>query len=60
MGDYKIRPFQHYVLRTPLFSIANYKNTLQNYSDEKVLLQFEDPYVREAIRLASPELLTAL
>jgi hypothetical protein len=60
MGNYKISPFQHYVLRTPLFPIAFYKNIVANYSVENLLLQLENEYVREAIYLASPELLTAL
>jgi hypothetical protein len=60
MNKYKVLPFQHYVLRTPLFPIAFYKNVLENYSEEHLLLQLENLYVREAIHLASPELLTAL
>jgi len=60
MHNYKIRPFQQFVLRTPLFPIAFYKNVITNYSIENLLLQLENEYVREAIHLASPELLRAL
>jgi hypothetical protein len=60
MSNYKVHPFQHYVLRTPLFPVAFYRNIATNYSVENLLLQLENSYVREAIQLASPELLTAL
>lgn len=60
MHNYQVRPFSHYVLRTPLLPISFYRNVLENYSEEALLLQFENPYIREAIRMASPELLTAL
>ena len=60
MIDYKVQPFSQYVLRTPLFPVSFYLNLLENYSSENTLQQFENPIVREAIRMASPELLTAL
>jgi len=60
MNNYKVQPFQHYVLRTPLFPTVFYKNVLENYSQEHLLLQLENEYVLEAIHLASPELLMAL
>jgi hypothetical protein len=60
MNKYKVQPFQHYVLRTPLYPTAFYKNILENYSVENLLLQLENSYVREALHLASPELLMAL
>lgn len=60
MNKYKVLPFQHYVLRTPLFPISFYSNLVSNYSVENLLVQLENDYVREAIHLASPELLTAL
>ncbi|SDI11749.1 Lantibiotic dehydratase, C terminus [Flavobacterium omnivorum] len=60
MHNYQVRPFSHYVLRTPLSPIFFYRNVLENYSEEALLLQFDNPYIREAIRMASPELLTAL
>ncbi|WP_281322199.1 lantibiotic dehydratase family protein [Flavobacterium aestivum] len=60
MNKYNVLPFQHYVLRTPLFPIAFYKEVLENYSQEHLLLQLENFYIREAIYLASPELIVAL
>lgn len=60
MKFYKVRPFQQYVLRTPLFPVSLYLNLLNNYSSEKLIQLFEDPFIREAIRIASPELLAAL
>lgn len=60
MNHSQVRPFSHYVLRTPLFPLSFYKDVLENYSEGALLLQFENPYVREAIRMASPELLMAL
>lgn len=60
MNIYQVRPFSHYVLRTPLFPLSVYWDVLEKYSEETLLLQFENPYVREAIRMASPELLMAL
>jgi hypothetical protein len=60
MNNYQVRPFSRYVLRTPLLPISFYRNVLEKYSEEALLLQFENPYVREAIRMASPELLIAL
>lgn len=59
-NNYQILPFSQYVLRTPLFPLSFYCDILKNYSQEALLLQFENPYVKEAIRIASPELLTAL
>ena len=60
MHHYQVRPFAYYVLRTPLFPLPFYFDLLENYSEEALLQQFENPYVREAIRMASTELLTAL
>ena len=60
MNNHQVLPFLHYVLRTPLFPLPFYFDLLENYSEEVLLSQFENPYVREAICMASPELLTAL
>ena len=59
-NNYQILPFSQYVLRTPLFPVSLYLNLVENYSDQNALQQFENPYVREGIRMASPELLTEL
>ncbi|QOG02313.1 lantibiotic dehydratase family protein [Flavobacterium sp. MDT1-60] len=60
MVNYKIEPFSQYILRTPLFPITFYSDLTDNYSEEKLLHQLQNKYVREAISLASPELLAAL
>ena len=60
MNNHQVCPFAYYVLRTPLFPLPFYFDLLENDSEEALLLQFENPYVREAIRMASPELLMAL
>ncbi len=60
MGNYTIHAFPHYVLRTPLFSLTFYSDLMASYSYQNLFLKLENDYVREAIRLASPELLTAL
>ncbi|MGO4822467.1 MULTISPECIES: lantibiotic dehydratase family protein [unclassified Flavobacterium] len=60
MNNYKVLPFSQYVLRTPTFPVSTYLDLLNNYAAERVLKGFENPFFREAIRIASPELLTAL
>lgn len=60
MNNYNVQPFSQYVLRTPIFPLSFYCNILENYSSEKVFQLSESHLVREAIRLASPELLMAL
>lgn len=56
----KVQYFSQYVLRTPLFSLSFYLELVENYSREKVLEVFENALVREAIYIASPELVSAL
>ena len=60
MNTYRVQYFFQYVLRTPLFPITFYLELVENYSREKVLEAFENPLVREAIYIASPELVSAL
>jgi hypothetical protein len=60
MNTYRVQYFSQYVLRTPLFSLSFYLQLVENYSREKVLEVFENPLVREAIYIASPELVSAL
>ncbi|MFE3872276.1 lantibiotic dehydratase family protein [Flavobacterium sp. ZS1P70] len=60
MNNYRVQPFSSHVLRTPLFPLPFYFDLLENYSQETLLKLFESPFVREAIRMASPELLIAL
>ncbi|WP_343587328.1 lantibiotic dehydratase family protein [Flavobacterium sp.] len=56
MYPYKINCFSEYVLRTPLFPISAYLNLIQNYRSEEAILIYNNPLVKEAINLASPEL----
>ncbi|WP_348811982.1 lantibiotic dehydratase family protein [Flavobacterium maritimum] len=60
MNNYNVQPFGQFVLRTPLFPMSLYINLLENYSSENILQLFESPFVKEAIRMASPELLEGL
>lgn len=56
----KIKPFSKYILRTPAYPLVSYLNLLDEYNNEKRLCLLEDNYFREAIRIASPELLAIL
>ncbi|WP_300568350.1 lantibiotic dehydratase family protein [Flavobacterium sp.] len=60
MPNYPIIPFSKYVLRSPAFPFSTYLNLLNEYSTETLLNHFKSPYVKEAIRIASPKLLEAL
>lgn len=60
MSQFQILPFDKYVLRTPAYSIKNYLELIESFSIEKLLLLYEEPFLREAIRIASPELLMLL
>jgi hypothetical protein len=60
MSQIKIHYFSNFVLRNPAFTINTYFNLLDNYSDEKLLGHYTNEYVREAIRIASPDLKSAL
>ncbi|MEO8516317.1 MAG: lantibiotic dehydratase family protein, partial [Flavobacterium sp.] len=57
MNSIPVRPFSEYVLRTPLFSLDSYIDLLNGYTLEKALAYLENPFFKEAIYLASPELL---
>lgn len=56
----KPQPFSQYILRTPASPVGFYLNLLKDYSTEKLQKAFGDRFVKEAIRLASPELFVAL
>jgi lantibiotic biosynthesis protein len=60
MTNYSIKTFPQYVLRTPSFKLQNYLDLINDYSLEKALQQLENPFFKEAIRLASPQLLVLL
>lgn len=57
---FKIKYFPQFVLRTPLFSLSNYFELLEDYSLEKAFNLYNTPIIKEAINLASPELLNGL
>ena len=52
----KFTPFTTFVLRTPLFPVSFYTTLLGNYSRKDLFKTLENPYVKNAIALASPEL----
>ncbi|WP_394773442.1 lantibiotic dehydratase family protein [Flavobacterium sp.] len=60
ISPFKIKPFADYVLRTPLMPLSFYLNTIENYSTEKAKQLYHNPLIREAISLASPELIKEL
>lgn len=60
ISSFKIKPFTDYVLRTPLMPLPFYLNTIENYSTEKAKQLYHNPLIREAISLASPELIKEL
>jgi hypothetical protein len=60
MNNHKVQYFSQYVLRTPLFPLSFYWNVLENYSSDNIVHVLDSPFVREAIRMASPELLESL
>ncbi|MBC5837292.1 lantibiotic dehydratase family protein [Flavobacterium muglaense] len=60
MKSYKVLPFSQYVLRTPTFPVSTYLNLVNDYAAQALLKGFENPFFREAIRIASPELLKEL
>ena len=50
--------FDTYVLRTPLYPINFYTKLLNNYSREKLFEVLENNLVKEAVKIASPELIS--
>ncbi len=60
MSQFHISSFNSYVLRTPTFSFDNYFKLVENYTIEKLLTFYEEPILREAIKIASPELLSTI
>ena len=58
--NFKILPFSQYVVRTPLFPIPFYTNLLENYTLEKAITFYSIPLIKEALYLASPELIKEL
>jgi hypothetical protein len=57
---FKISSFSQYILRTPLFPIPFYLHLLKNYNCEKAISIYKNTLVKEALNLASPELVNEL
>jgi len=57
---FRIKPFSSYVLRTPLLPLTAYLDTIDNYSTEKAKKKYKNSLIREAIYLASPDLINEL
>lgn len=55
-----IQPFPDYILRNPAFPISTYLEVLENYSEQKLLACYQDGYLKEAIRIASPDVKASL
>lgn len=58
--NFRILPFSEYVVRTPLFPTSFYTDLLENYTREKAISIYKKPLIKEAIYLASPELIQEL
>jgi hypothetical protein len=54
--EFKIFPFSQYVVRTPLFPLSFYLESLEDYSRDKAINKYRKPIIKEALNLASPEL----
>lgn len=60
MTNYKFHQFSSYILRTPSFPLSYYTNLLNEYTLHKAIASLEDPFFKESMLLASPELLGLL
>lgn len=58
--QFKISPFSQYVLRTPLFPLSFYLDLLKNYNSGKSIAIYQNALVKEALSMASPELINEL
>ena len=60
MSQNKINSFSSFILRTPAFPLSVYRKLLANYRFEELLLVCKDEYFKEALAIASPDLVEAL
>ncbi|WP_291149922.1 lantibiotic dehydratase family protein [Flavobacterium sp. UBA7680] len=60
LKPYKIVPFSSFVLRTPLYPLSFYLDLVESYTLEKAIEAYQIPLVKEALNLASPELVKEL
>jgi hypothetical protein len=58
--QHTVKPFKNYVLRTPSFPISNYKDLVSNYSFDKLLQFYNNNFIKEALTIASPDLMEAI
>lgn len=58
MKPNSIKCFDTFVLRTPLYPIHFYTNLLNEYSSEKLIKAYGEKFVKDAIQIASPELVS--
>jgi hypothetical protein len=56
----QISCFDTFVLRTPLFPINFYTNLVNDYSSNKLFKILENNLIKEAVKIASPELVSEL
>lgn len=54
-SSYQIKYFKNFVLRTPSFPIEFYIGLLENFSLDKLIQCYKNPFVKEALFIASPE-----
>ena len=55
-----VNAFKNYVLRTPSFPISNYKNLVNNYSFDKLVQLYKNDFLKEAVTIASPDVIEAI
>ncbi|MFD2941827.1 lantibiotic dehydratase family protein [Flavobacterium notoginsengisoli] len=59
-SNFKIACFSQYVLRTPILPVSFYLDLSRKYNQEKIISIYKKPLIKEALRLASPELVQEL
>ncbi|VXB14553.1 conserved hypothetical protein [Flavobacterium sp. 9AF] len=52
--------FTNFILRTPLLPVSYYVSLLENYSKDNLFATLDNLYIKNAIALASPELVSEL
>ncbi len=57
---YRLQSFSNYVLRTSSFPIQFYFDLLENFSSDQLVVYYQNPFLKEALFIASPELKTTL
>lgn len=60
MNSAVIKSFQNYVLRTPAYPLSVYTDLVADYKFEDLLLLFNEVFLKQALQIASPDLVEAL